>query len=388
MRAAVAASTLLFALSCGADTAVTGYIKSYAIAQDKYSLAGTSAPRQWQSQNSVRLMFDHVGDSSAWQLHYEISPVFASHPLAGSTGQAGSGAWRLSDPDRTLAESDKSVTLQNLDRLNVQFNFDAGDLTIGRQPITFGMARVINPTDVFLPYDVRTLNTEYRVGVDAVRFQAPFGQLSEFDVGVIVGPEGDSSRSAAFMQVRTNVAGKDLQFALTRFAGQTLVGGGVQMALGDFGYWLEAAGVRGPADYTRVSTGLDYAFTENIFGLVEYHYNGAGSDSPTNYLARLTTAPYTSGSVFLLGKHYLIPAVTVQLSTLWSLSVQSITNLSDESAFLSVSMAYNVSQNIYMDFGYYHFVGDEAAATSPVPQPGSEYGHNPATLYASVRYYF
>jgi len=225
---------------------------------------------------------------------------------------------------------------------------------------------------------VRTFNQEYRIGVDGVRFQHPMGQLGEVDVGVITGHNADADTSAAFLQVRTNVGGHDLQFAVSRFARQTLLGGGVQTSLGNFGFWLEAAQVSGEEDYLRLSTGLDYAFSENIYGLVEYHYNGAGSDTPADYIASLDTAPYRVGGVFLLGKHYLIPAVSVQLTPLWSLSLQSLANLSDRSMFLSLSAVYNVTENAYMDFGFYYFPGQDL----------TEYGSNPATLYASLRYYF
>ena len=39
---------------------------------------------------------------------------------------------------------------------------------------------------------------------------------------------------------------------------------------------------------------------------------------------------------------------------------------------------YNLSENTYLGLGYYHFIGPRL----------SEYGSNPDTFYASLRYYF
>ncbi|XOV88928.1 MAG: hypothetical protein ACFHX7_03350 [Pseudomonadota bacterium] len=361
-----------------ASDAMSGYIKSYLLHQESLT----------QSQNSLRLMWDHPAAGYNLQLHYELSPTFSSVNVTSATGNLPlPAAWRLTDIEQEAASHGHHSVSQNLDRLNIQFNLAAGDITLGRQAITFGMARVINPTDVFLPFDVRTFNTEYRAGVDALRFQHPVGQLGEVDLGIILGEGARADESAAFLQVRGNVDGMDLQLALTRYAGQSLIGGGLQTALGSFGFWLEAAATRGDQDYIRVSTGLDYAFTENTYGLLEYHFNGAGSNQPEDYLTRPGSVAYQRGGVFLLGRHYLIPSISLQLSPLWSAGIQSIINLSDRSAFISANVVLNASQNVYLDLGYYHFLGRQFTQDNP-PVPGSEYGSSPDTLYASVRYYF
>ena len=214
-------------------------------------------------------------------------------------------------------------------------------------------------------------------------------ELGEIDIGIVLGDGADSETSAAFIQLRTNHNGKDFHFALIEFAEQTLTSFGLQSAIGDFGFWLETAYVNGEEDYVRFSTGMDYSFSLNTFGQIEYHYNGAGSDDPDDYLQKLNTIPYQRGGVFLLGEDYLIPSFTVVLSPLWSVAALAIYNLSDDSAFASISAEYNIADDFYMDFGYYHFTGDDLDV-SPVglPQFQSEYGPNPDTIYLSIRYYF
>lgn len=384
---------LLLLVTPTADAELRGYVKSFAVVQDGISNTVFEQPSTWQSQNSVRLMWSRFGERTAFQVHYELNPVFRSQPSTGidqGTLKIVDDGYRLTDLESSLSESDsKTQFYQNLDRFNVQWRFDHGDLTLGRQAITFGAARIINPTDVFLPFNVQTFNTEYRNGVDALRYQRPWGDLGEIDVGIILGDDARRDSSAAFLQLRGNRRGVDLQFAMIEFAGQSLIGGGLQTALGDFGFWLEAAHVSADETYLRVSTGLDYAFTEHTFGQVEYHYNGAGTDQPTDYLARLQTGAYRDGGVFLLGEHYLIPSLAVQMSPLWNIAVQGILNLSDESLFASISGEYSVSDNLYMDVGIYYFNGHDPELTpAGLPGAGSEYGANPGVAYLSLRYYF
>ncbi|NKB33261.1 MAG: hypothetical protein GKR91_09195 [Pseudomonadales bacterium] len=387
-------STISFQSS--AQVNFSGYLKNYTIAQDEIDNGPVQLDRTFRMQNSGRFMLDAFNDNQVWQIHYEagVDSTTELQNFGQSLFTPERNSYRLTDLQPTIgSDQRKNVLPQNLDRLNVQLQFDSGDLTIGRQAITFGSARIINPTDVFLPFDVRTLNTEYRVGVDAVRFQKPLGQLGEVDVGVILGEDGKAENSAGFLQVLTNAAGNDYQFTAMRFADQNLLGVGIQSALGELGFWLEAAHVSGDDDYTRASIGLDYAFNERVFGMVEYHFNEAGAKDPEDYFELFDDKAYTAGGVFLLGQNYLIPAVTWQASTLLGLSFQSLINLDDQSVFFSVNGDYSLSDNLYMGMGYYHFAGDDLDFFANLPpqqqlQLGSEYGSNPDSLYISIRYYF
>jgi hypothetical protein len=392
LRAAIALLIVAVSAPSQAEINISGYLKSFAVAQDELDNDVFQADRIYQSQNSARLMLDGFSGSITWQLHYELSPVFVSDslPVGIPTFNVIDDNYRFSDLDTNLLDDDnKNQIFQNLDRLNFQVQMDAGDLTVGRQAISFGSARIINPTDIFLPFDVRTFNTEYRTGVDAVRFQRPWGELGEIDIGVVLGEDAKSDNSAAFLQVRTNRNGTDYQLALIEFADQQLTGLGLQTAIWDLGFWLEAAYVNGDENYLRLSTGVDYSFSKNTFAQVEYHYNGAGSDDHNDYLSNIGSTPYQYGGVFLLGENYIMPSFSLQLSPLWFLAAQAIVNLDDNSAFLSLSAEYNIAENFYMDFGYYHFSGDDFSLTEAgLPDFESEYGPNPDTLFVSIRYYF
>ena len=309
-----------------------GYIKSYLIAQEGQSNSLFTLPSLTRSQNNIRLMLDIFGSNTIWQIHYEVSPLLSSragNPFSTNTQPTAPG-YRLTDLDPLLkASENKRSVLQNLDRFNVQFQFADGDLTVGRQAITFGSARIINPTDVFLPFNLGTLNTEYRIGVDSIRYQKAWGELGELDAGLVFGDNAQSKNSAAFIQLKQNFRGNDLKISLIQFADQTLVGGGLEGALGNFGIWLEIASVSGPDDYTRGSVGVDYAFTANTFAMAEYHVSSAGTTETEQYLNHFESLAFKTGGVFLLGRHYIIASLSQTLSPLWQVSVQTIQNLDD-----------------------------------------------------------
>ena len=372
-----------------AESNFSGYLKSYTVVQEEISSDVLNTDRLYQNQLSSRLMLDYFKDNQIWQIHYELGRDFNSNRPPFSASDISGEGYRYSDIRNIIGPNDgKNQTIQNLDRFNVQFQFDAGDLTIGRQAITFGAARIINPTDVFLPFDVQALNTEYRTGIDGIRFQRPFGQVGELDFGIILGPDGDRDNSAVFAQLQTNISGGDYQFTLISFSEQQLAAFGLQSALGEFGLWFETAFVTGDVDYNRSSIGIDYGFNENWFGTIEYHYNGAGSQDTNDYLTELVSRPYQDGGVFLLGKHYLIPVISWQASALLGMSFQAIANLDDGSIFINANADYSLSDNLYLGLGYYLFSGDNLTLQNGNINLDSEYGGNPNRFILSLRYYF
>lgn len=386
-RAAVLVLAVICSTCLKAETRAYGYIKNYSLTQDEFQIGSIDIDRLYSSQFSGRVMLDMAGERTAFQLHYEAGRDVNSSNINVPFTLPERNSYRWSDVTPTPGgNTSKSINRQNLDRLNIQVTLRSGDLTIGRQAIAFGSARIINPTDVFLPFDVQTLNTEYRIGIDAIRFQRPVGQLSEVDLGLVIGNDG-SANSAGFARFKTNFNGSDLELTMIRFSEQNLIGFGTETTLGSFGAWFEAASVTGDADYVRTSFGLDYGFSENWFAMLEYHYNGAGTESPADYSLQLGTRPYTAGGVFLSAKQYLIPTISWQISPLTTASFQLLANLDDQSIFANAGIDFSLSDNLYLGLQVFAFNGKQAEQ-STLPVLNSEYGNNPDRLIASLRYYF
>lgn len=391
------------------DFTYAGYIKSYALLQDEIEFENASMMTSeefdggYQSQNAIRLMASGFTENTGnVEVHYEMQPVYYSNTslVGGANGIAstlstGSTLYRYKDLDAELDQYGNHVRVfQNLDRLNYQYSNEQGDFTIGRQVISFGSSRFINPTDIFIPFNIQTLNQEYRVGIDAVRYQAALGDFSVLDTGFIIGENAKRENSAAFIRSKNSIDGNDIELIMIYLDDAWLLGGGLERAIGDSGFWFETAymdvGSYGENNYWRTSIGSDYALNEYIIASVEYHYNGAGSGKPDEYLQLVSQFPYQKAGVFLLGKHYLITAVSWIVTPLITLNSSGFINLGDQSIFVNVVGEVSWTENLYSDFGMYLSYGDglETQVSSQQINSGSEFGSYPFSLYASLRYYF
>ena len=400
-----------------AAASFSGYAKSYALWQDALEVSNGEplAEEQWQLQNSLRLMLDYFpSERLSLQLHYEVQPIYRDKPSglasaggAFSTLSSIDNRYRIKDisnPD----DGDHWLLLQNLDRLNLRYSTERGDLTIGRQVVSFGSARFVNPTDIFVPFGLQTLNQEYRVGIDAIRYQAALGDFAQLDMGAVIGADGERENSGLFLRGRDNWEGRDVQGIVIALDQAWLIGGGLETAIGDYGFWLETAYVDADVEienntnthtnskrvrYWRHSIGSDYALNERWIVMLEYHYNGAGSDDPQDYAGLLALQPYQQGGVYLLGRHYLIPALNWQASPLINVNGSGFFNLEDDSCFISLVADISWSENLYSDLGLYWSRGEglsleESPIATPALQFGSEFGNYPLSVYASLRWYF
>ena len=305
-------------------------------------------------------------------------------------------AYRVTDFDARLYPSENDEVrsfgiFHNLDRLYLSVEADVVDLYVGRQPIAFGSARVVNPTDVLAPYSYETLDTEDRIGIDAVRARVPLGFMGEIDVGYVFGDDFETERSAYFLRAKMYAARTDISLMLMGFRENMLVGVDLARSLGGAGCWLEAAHVFADGtdfagrDYFSASVGMDYSFVNNTYVFAEYHFNQAGTSEPADYLANARRAAYSEGSVYLLGRHYITPGITWEFTPLLFGSLQVLTNLSDQSLYLTPSAEYNVAENMYLSGGAFLGIGDGPESLMDIK---SEFGIYPDIYHMSFRYYF
>ena len=458
-------STIVLPMNSYADSfSFSGYVKSYALAQDSISIQSDAIDKSligsittenitiennsiqnqaqsiagnFQSQNALRLMASYLSSSKGnIEIDYEIQPLYFSNSVMakyynkgnlgviGGTVSSASNQYRFKDLDAVLSDvGSHGVVLQNLDRFNYQYNDQYGDLTVGRQVLSFGSARFTNPTDIFIPFAIQTLNQEYRVGIDAIRYKADVGDFAVIDMGLVIGEDGKKQNSAAFLRGKNSIQGNDIEAIAIILDDAWLLGGGIERSIGDFGFWFEAAYMDWqqsnnqeennllenttednsttntlPAagayteNYWRSSIGSDYALNEDVIIMIEYHYNGAGSNNVEKYTKLATQAPYQKAGVYLYGEHYLIPALTWLASPLVSVSASAFYNISDSSVFLTVSSETSWSDNLYSDLGLYISHGDTLQYNASNADIGytldSEFGAYPLSIYASLSYYF
>jgi hypothetical protein len=386
-----------------ADLQISGYYKNFS--------TGLHSPLPDEPiigavNNRLRLNCAYaLTDALSFDLSYDFAPriqdpsLFSESPIAATTDSL---RYRVVDFESSIYPGENDPVgsfgiFQNLDRASIAYSANFADITIGRQAIAWGSARVINPTDVIAPYTYGELDTEDRIGVDAIRVQIPIGVLGEFDTGYVFGEDFAVEKSAFFLRSQLNAVETDFSIVLLGFREHLMTGFEIARGIGGAGFWLEAAYVYANAfdsengeaeNYLRASIGLDYSFGGVAYGFIEYHFSGAGAGEPEDYLANLTQPAYSDGGVYLMGRHYFVPGLSCQITPLISLSGVLLLNTSDPSVFPSLQIEYNFAQDIYLSAGGFIGIGKRPETEDDETQFRSEFGGYPTLLFSSFRIYF
>ncbi|MEE2656903.1 MAG: hypothetical protein VX733_00245 [Candidatus Latescibacterota bacterium] len=383
-------------LAWGEQLRLSGYVKEFATIVDPTPLGQESVPTRANSLSRARLRLFGGEGAWSWELAVENILEASSHeddnsPLNRIETLSTTSYRLLDESDHYIVSGLGTSQLRaTLDRALLSYSADMGDLYIGRQPIAFGSARALNPTDVFVPFSYATIDKEERAGVDAVRARFPLGTLSEIDLGWVFGNGSAVRHSAGFLRTRLHLARTDVTPTLIFFRRHWLVGVDVARAVFGAGIWLEAAWVaphRGQ-EYGRVSAGADYNLSATLFAWAEYHYSGAGQTRVGDYLRRFHPSAFTTGSVYLLGRHYLSPALIWQATPLTSATAQVLQNLEDRSWLAGARLEHSLGDDLYVEGGAFVGVGEDIDILRGMPRARSEFGIYPDTGFAAMRWYF
>ena len=385
-----------------AELQIGGYYKNFFTT---FASPLPNEPTMGAVVNRLRFNLSYAPASRfSFALSYDFSPriqdssLFSGSPIAVSIVPH---TYRVVDLDSPIYPSGEnpigSVGIyHNLDRAFLQYSADFADISIGRDAIAWGSARIVNPTDVVAPFTYDQLDTVDRIGVDAIRVRIPIGAMGECDTGYIFGKGFDFEKSAFFLRSQLNTLETDVSILLMRFQKHLLAGLDIARGIGGAGFWLETAFVfvepidqdaDARSNYLRVSTGFDYSFGEKTYGFIEYHFNGAGAKTPENYLANLDQPAYTQGGVYLMGTHYLAPGLTHQATPLISFGGQMLFNLFDSSVWIGPQLEYNIAEDIYLSAGGLINVG-ERLEDSETLEFRSEFGSYPNVVFTSFRVYY
>lgn len=371
----------------------SGYAKSFLI----YQPSSDVSRDRWLLTNPWVFKASYVPrDYLSLNLAYILSPHWET-PASGAEAPYSARQYRMSDfkprllPDSPSAADNLSLW-HNMDRAYVRLSFKRADIFAGRQPIAWGSARFINPTDVIAPYGFQELDTEERIGVDAVRVNYQLGQLSEIGLGYISGSNFEAQNSAAYLRPKIYLLKTDLAFTLMEFKKHRLYGIDAARSLGGAGLWLEAGYVDFEETYEealRLSVGADYRLSDKIYAFGEYHFNGFGELNALDYAVNYLKQSYGEKVVYLMAKNYFTAGLNYQLTPLLNSGSQPILNIDDKSVILSQQFDYNLTQNTYLSFGFYTGLGQ-----GPETSFGggsairSEFGSYSDIYFASYRIYF
>lgn len=267
--------------------------------------------------------------------------------------------YRLDDFDPVLL-GDTLKILGNLDRLFMGVRFRGASLTLGRQPVFWGLGKTYSPSDFVDPMPLYTIDREFRTGVDGARLRIPLGVMEELDLGFLAGDGLERDENGAWIRARVTPFGLDVTPVLAVYRGCSMASAGLNGTLSGFSWWTEGAFTE--ADGTRYGTltaGLDHRLLNSGYGWLEYTYNGAGTPDTGDYPSVVQSPPFTRAGAYLLGMHYLNPGVAVSPHPLWNLQGTVIGNLSDGSAGISLNTEYRPADGLMLKIGCLAGIGGE-----------------------------
>ncbi len=356
------------------------------------------------SQSILRLIFG--GEPTDW-LKYEVHGVedlnmTTSGSLFGGEllGGYSMTRYRITDASWQWGDEPHVKSMLLLDRLNLKFSLPWADVTIGRQAVTFGKAYFWNPLDVFLAFDPRTFDRDYKPGVDALRIDVPVGEVSGFTLVGVAGRSdagqdfGASWRGSALIgRGYTNLWDWDVAVQGGKVFGAYQLGAALSGELGSFdvraeGAYFWAMEADAIPDHFDGVLGLGYRFDFDLLVEAEYFYNGAGdTDNWDTSLQRLS-----SGRTLHMGNHLSGLMLDYEILPILHGTLAWIFSISDLSSLLQPGLSLSISDEADFLFGAMIALGarpaNEAIDYNNSMGLKSEFGTYPNFYYMEFKFYF
>lgn len=263
-----------------------------------------------------------------------------------------------------------------IDRLYFKQSFDFGNIIVGRQRIAWGTGRIWNPTDLFNPINPINFSKIEKDGADAITSKFIFGDFT--DLQLVFNPNKLIRKSNYAFRFRSNFNEFDFSFLAGVMNNRTLTGF-------DFAGNLLKAGVRGEFLYSvnkanssdsfvKYILGIDYQFTQKLYGLIEYQFNGEGKSDKSSYeLSRLY-----KGEIINLGQNYIAISSSYEYTPLLKFTAITNLNIDDGSGYISLDANYSIDDDVYLSAAFQITHG----------RGFSEYYYFPHSFYLKMEYYF
>jgi len=346
-------------------------------------------------------------------LQAEVHPlvVATSAGLAGGNAsgitQLGVGGARPEAVDLSIlpVDSPYGAVTAIIDRAFLRLKLPNVDVTLGRQPVSFGQGFFFTPMDIVSPFSPATLDREFKPGVDAVRGDVFFGQATQVSL-VAAYHDGFTLDGVVFAgHARTNVLGIDVGLFGSR-AHESWIGG-FDLAGDAFG-----VGIRGEVTGTVPDDERELPFLRGVVGAdlryntisvsAELYAQTLGARDPKNYLSTFGSERFARGELFLAGQLYGAVMASWQVMPMLTPGISVMANVLDQSVLISPSLAWSVSDEVDVSVGAQipqgrpaddvelaDLVDDTGQPLSPeamgnLIRPRSEFGLYPATGFVQI----
>ncbi len=325
-----------------------------------------------------------------------VSAQYALYPTTMSDDR------RLMDLTRTLHDGRHWILYHRLDRLFISYRPDWGAVRLGRQAVTWGDGRLFNPMDLFNPFSPTDIVRDYKIGDDMLNIIWTPAGTGEYQILCVPRRDPETGKLRAdqsSLAVRHHLFYKTTEFDLMAAAhyDAAVFGLGSRGYLGDAGWWMDATWQNVPHSrvdsYFSITTGMDDAWTrwgKNIYGFIEFYYNGLGkTDVEKALYSQALMERISRGEIYTLGRYYMGGQLQVELHPLVNAYVTAMMNLSDGSGILQPRLRWSTTENIMTTFGCNAAFGGPQTEFGGIDVPGTGTTVQPAdSIYIWITDYF
>ncbi len=376
-----------------------GYLRSLSAIHDAgYRLPGADRTSGFNGEVLRLKWVLRLGNNALVEVHDRFQIQISSAPSQGGS-TAGFGVSVL--PGRSLDLStdfiseDRIRAWHDVDRLSLTLYTGLGDLTAGRQAITWGISSLFPVSDLWTQFSPFELDTEEKPGVDAFRLLSY--PLAGLELDMVVADRGEAEDLSAGARASLSLSWADLFLAGGKLWNEVLVMGGISAPVGS--WKLRAEGVfpydldEESSKLPRLTLGVDLMGGETMLS-GEYHFNGIGTTDADAYGEVLEDVRFRRGESYFLGRHYLgaVGSWTPGNDRL-ALTLSGMANLQDGSSMVTPVLTYDLGQETRISFGALVSSGGVPVG---MPAPGggsgtrirSEYGLYGDMVFTRMSLYF
>lgn len=372
------------------EVTLHGDVKAFVIGVHPLDVPALDAPASVQGIGDLRLKLAGRWGRLTAEAHHEVALLEGTAvALPGSGAGVGLTAPELVDLTWELRE-DAAMLRGRTDRLWVRGTFGRTDVTVGRQPVSFGTGTIFTPLDLVAPFHPATIDQEYKPGVDAVRVDSYLGVSGRL-TGVAAYAGGDEPLVAAGYGQAT-VGLTDLGAFVSWSRGEPVGGVSLATAIGAVKLYGDAT-VTLPEDgdpFARAVAGLFAMPTGKTTVTAEVYLQTLGATTPDGYGAMLADPRFLRGEVWQLGRYYAGVAVGQEITPLVRANLAAIANLADPSALLAPGLAWSVSNEAEVSLGLWMGLGERPTTPTGAGDLGlrSEFGLYPAAVFLRAATWF
>jgi len=353
-------------------TQISGYVKSFNFVTrtsgfvpelvDPPFALGEENETVFSSLERLRLklrMMYQIDEGSTFftNLEYDHQANFGSFVGTGDMRLARKQAHdrQFLDLSQSFVESEHGIYEQRLYRGTIGYANEKVRVEVGRQLIPWGLGHFFTPTDLFSPFNPTQLELDERDGVDAVNviIKSIKGVKGQF----VYTPGGRQLHPQRYL-VRLSRDVKQYEVGVLggRVKRDHVIGFDLQGNVKDSGLrgeflFREAATEK---DFVKFVINMDHNFSNNIYALAEYYFNGQGRRDSDDY----QIDRWVRGEIQQLGKNFAGVMLGYDVTPLWRLEQRTIYNLDDTSFFVRPEMQFEATSNLLFTAGAQLYLGE------------------------------